>query len=256
MKNKKGNVGVIVLGTLLFVVVIAMTLYIAYDKLYVKDNGDVSGGNQNNEQQGENEVVGGNVQQEDNKYKINSLAEASDLVEKYHYYAFGVKNYLVDMDSKELVAFRRADISGAKTEADIKSTASYADKETQLAFAEFVNGSADYYSYENVQKAAKELFGSSATVEKKTYINCSNSYFYVKEYDGFVKGNIACGGGSFSEQLQVYNFENVGETLYIYANFSRIYTENNMTEYNRKEAYKYTFKLQSAGYYLVNVEKI
>lgn len=245
MKNKKGNAGLVVLVTLLFVVVIAMAVYIAYDKLYVKDEGDVVGGNQNNVQQ-----------EEENKYKINSLAEASDLVEKYHYYAFNVKNYLVDMDSKELVVFKRADISGTKTEADIKSTASYADKETQLAFAEFVNGSDDYYSYENVQKAAKELFGSSATVEKKTYINCSNSYFYVKEYNGFVEGFVACGGGSFSEQLQVYNFENVGETLYVYANFSRIYAESNMTEYNRNEAYKYTFKLQDTGYYLANVEKI
>ena len=81
-KMKKGNTGIVVLVMLLFVVVIAMSLYIVYSELYVKDNVGVSSGNQDNVQQKEvNE-----------KFKINSLEEARELVEKYYYFALGRKD--------------------------------------------------------------------------------------------------------------------------------------------------------------------
>lgn len=260
MKNeiKKGNVGVVVLVVILFIVVIAIALYVAYSTLYVKDNKDVLGGNVDNIDNVYNvDNVQNEQQEEENEEnEINRFEEARELVEKYHYTAYGVKNYLTDMSKKELVAFTRTDISGTKSEADIKNTASYADETTQMKFAEFSNGSADYYSYKNVQKTLKELFGTNVELDKKTYINCSNSYYYVEEYNGFVKGNISCGGASFVEQLQVAGYAIGGETYYVYATIAKKYTDGNNSDMNTEKTYKYTFKLQNAEYYLDNVEEM
>lgn len=245
MKNKKGNAGLVVLVTLLFVVVIAMAVYIAYDKLYVKDEGDVVGGNQNNVQQ-----------EEENKYKINSLAEASDLVEKYYFFEMGEKYYITDMNKKEYVALAKTIVSDKISQAQITNTASYTNEATYLNAATFESANVDFYSYEDVQKTVKELFGQNAVIEKKTYLSCPNAYFYLKELNGFVSGTIGCGaGGGYTEELKVYNYENTNETLYIYARLTLTGIGSAEGEI-KTEAYKYTFKLQDTGYYLANVEKI
>lgn len=173
---KKGNTSVALLVMLLFIVLLLISLYIVIDKFQPQNDVNVADEGQDNPLQDESE------------FKISNLEEASELLEKYWYIELGQKCYLTDMKYKGAVALVQTSASGTKTKSDINSTGSYVDETTYLFAATFDNEDVDFYLYNDVQKVLNELFDSNSAMEKKTYLNCPISYFYIKEFDGFVKG--------------------------------------------------------------------
>lgn len=173
---KKGNTSVVLLVMLLFIALLLISLYIVIDKFQPQNDVDVAGGSQDNPLQDESE------------FKISNLEEARELLEKYWYMELGQKCYLTDVKYKGAVALAQTSASGTKTKSDINSTESYVDEATYLFTATFDSEDVDFYLYNDVQEVLNELFGSNSAMEKRTYLNCPNSYFYIREFDGFVKG--------------------------------------------------------------------
>lgn len=94
-RMKKGNTGIVVLVTLLFVVVIAMTLYIAYDKLYTK-NAEGKGNSVNNGQIVDNDNSNNNNNNNDNNNNNEVINESSS----YQVYLQNLKKLRQDTDLK------------------------------------------------------------------------------------------------------------------------------------------------------------
>lgn len=234
---KKGNTGVAFLVMLLVILLVLISLYIVIDKLQPQNDVNVADGSE---------------------FKISNLEEAKDLLEKYWYVELGQKCYLIDMKYKGAVALAQTVATGTKTKSDINSTDSYVDEATYLFAATFDSEDVDFYLYNDVQEVLNELFGPNSAMEKRTYLNCPISYFYIKEFDGFVNGEIGCGSGwTTFQDLQVYDFENFDEGVEVYASLTkRSYAGTDELVNSEVKRYKYTFKIQNVTCYLDSVEEI
>jgi len=189
--------------------------------------------------------------------KINTIAEAKALMEKYKFNLELEGEYYYYQEIGDLFAILKTNKSGDINVNLIKNSKAYNNEKYLLKTATFYENTTKYCSYDDVLKTKTKYFGPNATVERKTYINCPNSWFYLEDYDYFVVGEIGCGSGLslLSYELSVYDFKNIDDTLIIYAKQVHIFGNDSVEEIDiRKD--KYTFKLYNDELYLYSVEEI
>jgi len=251
MKKKRGNVGLVVLVMVLFIVVIALAGYIAYDKLGAKD---IAGNN--------NEIVNNNqenIQNNDkiNKFQINSIADAEKLMEKYTY-TNGVKRYFGINSNRDELAIFQTNSTEKKDWKTINALNSFKNSDDYLLFSGEDGTTTEFYSYGNVQKTKNELFGANVEdVKKGTITGCPKALVYLEDLNGFVIANAPCGSGVGikSNNLEVYSYENFEEEVTIYTK-QVIVSENAEFKETETTKNKYTFKIQGSQCYLDKVEQI
>lgn len=245
MKMKKGNAGLVVLITVLFITIIAMAGFIAYDKLSEKSGNNILNNNTND------------VQNNNEQFKINSLEQAEELMEKYKY-SNEVESYYGVNSSKDEVAIFQTKNTEKKEWKTIKEIPSFKNSEEFLLFAGEDGTTTNFWLYEDVMKIKKELFGNNVeNVKKQTIVGCPYALVYVDELKGFVRALAPCGSGMGvqSNELNVTGYENLDEGLIIYTKQETIYA-NTGFEITETTKNKYTFKLQESGYEFDKVEQI
>lgn len=190
---------------------------------------------------------------------VDGYIDAIRLMDKY---IVDEHDYFSEDDSSDELAFSSTKPTGYISFTNIEKTHSYQNNNSGCIltsdfakedFGEFV----DFYSYEDVLKTKKELFGNDSKLERK---NIRDNVLYIEEYDGFITG-YACGGsGAFFEVLEhdfrVTDYKLDANGLYIYTSFKYKSLGPDDSIYEVSEKKKYTFKKQDTGYYMEKVEVI
>lgn len=195
---------------------------------------------------------------QDSEQKKFTLKDAKNLMDKYKTSDLRGDLYINNVSSarQREFAMKNIKISGYISCNEVSKTVAYKDVYGEGNFCENTEKFA-YYSYNDVLKSLKKLFGNNATLEKKNDdIDATWQWYYVEEYNSFIKLELGWGGDCplTTNTLEVYDYEITNDSLYIYTKRTIVSEHEDVKSSVTKN--KYTFKKQNTGYYMAAVEKI